>query len=179
MAATAEGKSFVEATEEEIDALVAEFGGDPREAIRAFLHGLTELAIDPKQRCRAALSAVSFFHSDCGKRRRRSHEQEDDPRQLAGGSPRAARGSRNMPRRSHPRDDTNETGWPALLFRLDRSGSDRRARPDADWRAGTIFRSGRTASAERRRNSQNKKPQPASCKRSGAADFDGRRPGHA
>jgi hypothetical protein len=46
MAATAEGKSFVEATEEEIDALVAEFGGDPREAIRALLHDLTELAID-------------------------------------------------------------------------------------------------------------------------------------
>lgn len=46
MTATAEGKSFVEATEEEIDALVAEFGGDPRAAIRALLHDLTKLAID-------------------------------------------------------------------------------------------------------------------------------------
>lgn len=46
MAAPAEGKSSVEATEEEIDALVAEFGGDPREAIRALLHDLTKLAID-------------------------------------------------------------------------------------------------------------------------------------
>jgi hypothetical protein len=36
----------VEATDEEIDALVAEFGGDPREAIRALLHDLTQLAID-------------------------------------------------------------------------------------------------------------------------------------
>jgi ATP-dependent exoDNAse (exonuclease V) alpha subunit len=46
MAAPTERITVVEATDEEIDALVAEFGGDPREAIRALLHDLTELAID-------------------------------------------------------------------------------------------------------------------------------------
>jgi ATP-dependent exoDNAse (exonuclease V) alpha subunit len=35
-----------QATDEEIDAIVAEFGGDPRLAIRALLHDLTELAMD-------------------------------------------------------------------------------------------------------------------------------------
>jgi hypothetical protein len=30
----------------EIDAVIAEFGGDPREAIRALLHDLTQLAPD-------------------------------------------------------------------------------------------------------------------------------------
>ncbi|MCW2276438.1 hypothetical protein GJ654_19420 [Rhodoblastus acidophilus] len=34
------------ATDEEIDAIIAEFGGDPREAIRALLHDLTQLALD-------------------------------------------------------------------------------------------------------------------------------------
>lgn len=32
--------------DEEIDAIIAEFGGDPRAAIRALLHDLTELALD-------------------------------------------------------------------------------------------------------------------------------------
>lgn len=36
----------VDATDEEIDAVIAEFGGDPRAAIRALLHDLTELALD-------------------------------------------------------------------------------------------------------------------------------------
>jgi hypothetical protein len=36
----------VEATEDEIDAIIEECGGDPREAIRTLLHDLTELAID-------------------------------------------------------------------------------------------------------------------------------------
>lgn len=35
-----------EATDEEIDAVLAEFGGDARQAIRALLHDLTRLAID-------------------------------------------------------------------------------------------------------------------------------------
>jgi hypothetical protein len=35
----------LDATDEEIDALMEEFGGDPREAIRALLHDLAELAI--------------------------------------------------------------------------------------------------------------------------------------
>jgi ATP-dependent exoDNAse (exonuclease V) alpha subunit len=39
-------RTVSDATDDEIDALVAEFGGDPREAIRALLHDLTELAID-------------------------------------------------------------------------------------------------------------------------------------
>lgn len=46
MTAPAERNAIVAAPDEEIDALVAEFGGDPREAIRALLHDLTELAID-------------------------------------------------------------------------------------------------------------------------------------
>jgi hypothetical protein len=40
------GQTVGDATDDEIDALLAEFGGDPREAIRALLHDLTELAID-------------------------------------------------------------------------------------------------------------------------------------
>lgn len=35
-----------EATDEEVDAIIAECGGDPREAIRALLHDLAALAID-------------------------------------------------------------------------------------------------------------------------------------
>jgi hypothetical protein len=42
----------VEATDEEIDAIVAEFGGDARRAIRALLHDLTQIALD----CEAAVS---------------------------------------------------------------------------------------------------------------------------
>ena len=34
------------ATDDEIDAVILEFGGDPRQAIRALLHDLTELAAD-------------------------------------------------------------------------------------------------------------------------------------
>lgn len=34
------------ATDEEIDATIAECGGDPREALRALLHDLTQLALD-------------------------------------------------------------------------------------------------------------------------------------
>jgi hypothetical protein len=50
MGAMAEAAEHVaiDATDEEIDALVAEFDGDPREAIGALLHDLTELAIDSK-----------------------------------------------------------------------------------------------------------------------------------
>jgi hypothetical protein len=35
-----------DAADEEIDAIIAECGGDPREAIRALLHDLTALVID-------------------------------------------------------------------------------------------------------------------------------------
>jgi ATP-dependent exoDNAse (exonuclease V) alpha subunit len=45
MAEVAE-REVIDATDEEIDALVAEFGGDPREAIRALLHDLAALASD-------------------------------------------------------------------------------------------------------------------------------------
>lgn len=41
-----------EATDEEIDAIIAEFGGDARLAIRALLHDLTRIARD----CEAAVS---------------------------------------------------------------------------------------------------------------------------
>ena len=43
---------MVEATDEEIDAIIAEFGGDARLAIRALLHDLTQIALD----CEAAVS---------------------------------------------------------------------------------------------------------------------------
>jgi hypothetical protein len=36
----------IEATDDEIDAIITECGGDPREAIRALLHDLAALAID-------------------------------------------------------------------------------------------------------------------------------------
>ena len=69
MAAPAERNTIVEAPDEEIDALVAEFGGDPREAIRALLHDLTELAMIPRQPYRAAMSAAKLCHFDCRRRR--------------------------------------------------------------------------------------------------------------
>ena len=46
MSAPSVREEIVDATDEEIDALVAEFGGDHRAAIRALLHDLTELALD-------------------------------------------------------------------------------------------------------------------------------------
>jgi hypothetical protein len=46
MSAATEREEIIDATDEEIDALVAEFGGDHRAAIRALLHDLTELALD-------------------------------------------------------------------------------------------------------------------------------------
>ncbi len=42
----AEREPVADATDEEIDAIVAEFGGDPRRAIRALLHDLTRIAMD-------------------------------------------------------------------------------------------------------------------------------------
>jgi hypothetical protein len=46
MSTPVEREPIADPTDEEIDALVAEFGGNAREAIRALLHDLTELAID-------------------------------------------------------------------------------------------------------------------------------------
>ena len=46
MSAATEQPVVVDATDEEIDAIVAEFGDDHRAAIRALLHDLTELALD-------------------------------------------------------------------------------------------------------------------------------------
>ncbi len=46
MAAAAEQPVVVDATDEEIDAVIAECGGDCRQAIRALLHDLTQLALD-------------------------------------------------------------------------------------------------------------------------------------
>ncbi len=46
MSAETERKEIVDATDEEIDAIVAEFGGDPRAAIRALVHDLTQIALD-------------------------------------------------------------------------------------------------------------------------------------
>jgi hypothetical protein len=46
MSASAERQPVVEATDEEIDAIISEFGGDARQAIRALLHDLTQIALD-------------------------------------------------------------------------------------------------------------------------------------
>ena len=46
MPAMVERDPVADATDEEIDAVIAEFGGDPRGAIRALLHDLTEVARD-------------------------------------------------------------------------------------------------------------------------------------
>ena len=46
MSATTEPEEIVGPSDEEIDAIIAEFGGDPRAAIRGLLHDLTELALD-------------------------------------------------------------------------------------------------------------------------------------
>jgi hypothetical protein len=46
MPTSAEQSVAIEATDEEIDAIIEEFGGDSRQAIRALLHELAQLAFD-------------------------------------------------------------------------------------------------------------------------------------
>jgi lipid II:glycine glycyltransferase (peptidoglycan interpeptide bridge formation enzyme) len=46
MSAAAEQPVVIDATDIEIDEIIAEFGGDYRQAIRALLHDVTQLAID-------------------------------------------------------------------------------------------------------------------------------------
>lgn len=46
MSAATEREDVADATDEEIDAIIAEFGGDARQAIRALLHDLTQIALD-------------------------------------------------------------------------------------------------------------------------------------
>jgi hypothetical protein len=46
MPAAVEREPIVDPSDEEIDSLIAEFESDPRKAIRALLHDLTELARD-------------------------------------------------------------------------------------------------------------------------------------
>lgn len=46
MPTSAEQFIAIEATNDEIDAIIAECGGDPREAIRTLLHDMAVLAID-------------------------------------------------------------------------------------------------------------------------------------
>ena len=46
MPEAAEHYPIADATDEEVDAVIAEFGGDPRLAIRALLHDLTQIALD-------------------------------------------------------------------------------------------------------------------------------------
>lgn len=46
MPASAEQSVAIEATDDEIDAIIEECGGNPREAIRVLLHDLAALAID-------------------------------------------------------------------------------------------------------------------------------------
>jgi hypothetical protein len=52
MPAMVERDPVAEATDEDIEAVIAEFGGDPRQAIRALLHDLTQIALD----CEASVS---------------------------------------------------------------------------------------------------------------------------
>ncbi|MCW2282568.1 hypothetical protein M2323_000329 [Rhodoblastus acidophilus] len=52
MSGASEQPSVADATDEDIDKVIAEFGGDPRAAIRALLHDLTQLALD----CEATVS---------------------------------------------------------------------------------------------------------------------------
>ena len=79
MSAAVECEPILDPSNEEIDRLIAEFGGDPRQVIRALLHDLTELALILRQRSRVALSADSFFHSVWRRQRMRNHESEDHP----------------------------------------------------------------------------------------------------
>jgi hypothetical protein len=46
MSVTTKPEEIVDPSDEEIDSIIAEFGGDPKAAIRALLHDLTELALD-------------------------------------------------------------------------------------------------------------------------------------
>ena len=46
MSGAAEQPTVADATDEDIDAIIAEFDGDPRAAILALLHDLTQLALD-------------------------------------------------------------------------------------------------------------------------------------
>ena len=46
MSTTTKPEEIVGSSDEEIDAIIAEFGGDPKATIRALLHDLTELALD-------------------------------------------------------------------------------------------------------------------------------------
>ena len=46
MSDLAEQHPIADATDEEIDEIIAKFGGDPLRAIRALLHYLTQLALD-------------------------------------------------------------------------------------------------------------------------------------
>ena len=46
MSAAVECEPILDPSNEEIDGLIAEFGGDPRQVIRALLHDLTELALN-------------------------------------------------------------------------------------------------------------------------------------
>jgi hypothetical protein len=46
MLATTKSDEIVDPADKDIDAIIAEFGGDPKAAIRALLHDLTELALD-------------------------------------------------------------------------------------------------------------------------------------
>lgn len=52
MPQTTDQNAVAPARDEEVDAIIAEFGGDPKAAIRALLDDLTMLALD----CEAAVS---------------------------------------------------------------------------------------------------------------------------
>ena len=74
MPAAPERPTIVNASDEEIDAIVAEFGGDHHQAIRALLHDLTELAMDSE----AAVSR-GFVRGRLLPFRMRDASREDKP----------------------------------------------------------------------------------------------------
>ena len=133
-----------DANETQIDAALAEFGGDPRAAIGALLHDLTLIIEDAQVavshgyvRGRLLVFRCPVARSDEAS----SSTSAQRPRRRTRGPSCAAGGARPLPLGRHRPDGAGEARRAALLFR--RHG-DRRHRcfsPDVDGRAG-LFRAG-------------------------------------
>jgi hypothetical protein len=67
MPASAEQPVVVDATDAEIDEIVAEFGGDWRQAIRALLHDLTQVALDAEAAVSRGYVRGNLWHVRLGK----------------------------------------------------------------------------------------------------------------
>ncbi len=103
MSAASEREQVADATDEEIDAVVAEFGGDVRQAIRALLHDLTQIALDSEAAVSRGYVRGNLLpftlrkYTDSEKTREQAHQ----PLRCFGQPSRAARRSRNVPERRH------------------------------------------------------------------------------